>query len=370
MRVLMVHQEAVFFGGAEKVLGYFLSGILETGCQMEMALVQGGPVCQVVPEGVPKIWIPGNQPFSVKSMLGQVNRLRDWVRENDVRLIHGWGARDWELCALLGLLTRRPALGTLHDHPKSSYISRKRQRLMRATANRGLAKVVAVSEPLRAACISAGYLERKMAVVHNGVPGKPPRERERTGGPLRIGFAGTFTELKGLDGFFAILSGLTAPAMAGCEVLIAGSAKDKQDEAWVGTLTRTYEGCGWWPQVRWLGWVEEMGEFLGSLDLLIVPSRMFDSLPTVLLEAALEGVPVLASRVGGTVDVVADQETGWLFAAGDWGAATRQLEGLLRNPPRLAEAGAVAARRVRERFALHNMVANYLKLYSAVGFDE
>jgi glycosyltransferase involved in cell wall biosynthesis len=53
-----------------------------------------------------------------------------------------------------------------------------------------------------------------------------------------------------------------------------------------------------------------------ACDLVVVPS-FYDGMPNVLLEAAALGVPLLAARVGGMADLLADREHGFLFAPGD-----------------------------------------------------
>jgi glycosyltransferase involved in cell wall biosynthesis len=53
-----------------------------------------------------------------------------------------------------------------------------------------------------------------------------------------------------------------------------------------------------------------------ACDLVVVPS-FYDGMPNVLLEATALGVPLLAARVGGMADLLADREHGFLFAPGD-----------------------------------------------------
>jgi len=68
--------------------------------------------------------------------------------------------------------------------------------------------------------------------------------------------------------------------------------------------------------VKFIGTVPDAEEFIGVLDLLIVPS--FDeALPTVILEAFSIGIPVVASRVGGVPEIIEDRLSGFLFEAGD-----------------------------------------------------
>ena len=145
---------------------------------------------------------------------------------------------------------------------------------------------------------------------------------------------------------------------------------------WPGTLRtkpandcwRTSEECTptrpWWPRVQWLGWVKSPHNFLQTVDLLVVPSSEFDPFPTVLLEAGQCGVPVLASRVGGVPEIVADGQTGWLFEAGKVEAAAQILSRLMATPEILKGAGQAARVRVLREFSASKMVAEHRLLYS------
>lgn len=67
---------------------------------------------------------------------------------------------------------------------------------------------------------------------------------------------------------------------------------------------------------RFLGVVTDVGEFLGALDILVIPSRT-EGVPGVLLESALAGVPVVATDVGGVGEVMARLGAGEIVPADD-----------------------------------------------------
>ncbi|MBU6400995.1 MAG: glycosyltransferase, partial [Verrucomicrobia bacterium] len=88
------------------------------------------------------------------------------------------------------------------------------------------------------------------------------------------------------------------------------------------------------------------------------------SFPGVLLEAGQAGVPVVAARVGGVAEIVADGQTGWLFEPGDWRQGAAILAGLVQSPRVCRSAGQAARDRVLSQFSVEGMAADYLKLYS------
>src|SRR6266511_249629 len=366
MRVLIIHPEARYFAGAEKMLVYFLEGLKASEHDVTVALVKGSKLAGSFPGGVTQTYIDDNRAFSLRALKRQLTELRKRHRETPFDVVHGWAARDWELTALLGWFTRRPTLGTLHDHPQADFISRKRQLLMRWSARWGLRKVICVSHAVRSACLSAGYPEDKLEVVHNGLPDYQTARDAKPDSVFRLGFLGAFSERKGLPDLFSLLAEIARTTGASWEMRIAGEAQDALGKGMVDQIRKRYGHLPWWQQVHWLGWVDGPIDFLRNLDLLVVPSTEFDPFPTVLLEAGREGIPVLAARVGGVPEIVVNGQTGWLYEAGDWRQAASLVGGLIAERAQLGKAGELARERIRKEFTLAKMVANYLMLYSAL----
>ena len=366
MRALIIHSEARFFGGAEKVLGYYLSGTKGSEIEFAVAAVAGSRVIDLVPAGIPRVPVRDNGNFSVLRLCQQARALLKFRRQFPFDLVHGWAARDWELSALVGGLARRPAIGTLHDHPAASFISGSRRRLMQWIAAIGLHRVVCVSDAVRAACAGESYSAGNLVVVHNGLPQVQFGSRNRATGVCRLGFLGVFSERKGMRGLFAILEELSRLTSLPWELTVAGGPQGTPGEQTLAELRQQYSRAAWWPQVEWCGWVDNPQSFLSTVDILLVPSNDFDPLPTVLLEAGQMGVPAVAAKVGGVAEIVGDGRTGWLFDSGDWSQAARILAGLLADPSALQRAGDEARRRVAEEFGLPKMVAQYRELYSIV----
>lgn len=366
MRILIIHHEAEYFAGAEKMLGYFLEGLASLpDHHVTVATVRESRVRELIPSKLTAWWIPPNSKFSPFALLKQLAILRKACRTDPVDVVHAWAARDWELAALTGKVTWRPVVGTLHDHPRAPFISASRQRLMHWSAA-GLNKVVCVSEAVRHACLEAGYNERKLAVVHNGLPPSPqptpvPQKDSRV---FRLGYLGLFSERKGLRTLFEALDELARLTPAPWKFAMAGDAQEDEGRRLVARLKETFASKPWWPRIEWCGWVKHPAQFLASIDLLICPSSDFDPFPTVVLEAAQAGVPVLGARVGGIPEMIEEGKTGWLFDRHNSQEAARRLQEVLECPDRAGSAGREAKKRVEGEFTIHRMVQNYLNVYA------
>jgi D-inositol-3-phosphate glycosyltransferase len=98
-----------------------------------------------------------------------------------------------------------------------------------------------------------------------------------------------------------------------------------------------------------------------AADLVVVPSRS-ESFGLVALEAAACGVPVVASAVGGLLNIVHDGVTGWLVEGRDPDRYARAIAQILGDPGGAAAMGAAAAVRAR-RFTWSFTAARLRRLY-------
>jgi glycosyltransferase involved in cell wall biosynthesis len=85
-------------------------------------------------------------------------------------------------------------------------------------------------------------------------------------------------------------------------------------------------------------------------------------LPTVVLEAMAAGVPIVATAVTGTREVVADGETGLLVPPRDPARLAAAIESVLARPD-VARARAARARQDVERFSIAAVAAGYQRFY-------
>jgi glycosyltransferase involved in cell wall biosynthesis len=129
-----------------------------------------------------------------------------------------------------------------------------------------------------------------------------------------------------------------------------------------GDLERTTAELGLGEHVHFLGQVRDVPALLARASLFVLPSRT-EGISLTLLEAMARGLPVIATRVGGNVEVVAESETGLLVPSGDPAALARALVRLWRDPETGRRLGAAGRCRVETHFDIRRMVAEYEALY-------
>jgi glycosyltransferase involved in cell wall biosynthesis len=100
---------------------------------------------------------------------------------------------------------------------------------------------------------------------------------------------------------------------------------------------------------QWLGWLDAdaKARALREADIFLLPSTS-EGLPVALLEAMAYGKPIVATRVGGIPDVLADGSEGLLVAPGDVGALAGAVGELVGDPGRARALGRAAKERVAE----------------------
>jgi glycosyltransferase involved in cell wall biosynthesis len=170
-------------------------------------------------------------------------------------------------------------------------------------------------------------------------------------GDLVIVFAGQVAPDKGIDRLIAALALL--PAAQRPHLLVAGSSTlwrslDTVGQATMSPFERTMRERSVGLPVRWLGKVavDDMPGVLLAADVVCCPSVVPEGLATINLEAAAAGKAVVASRVGGIPEIVADGDTGILVPPDDVTAFAQALTRLLGDAALRQRLGAAARRRV------------------------
>jgi glycosyltransferase involved in cell wall biosynthesis len=223
--------------------------------------------------------------------------------------------------------------------------------------------VIAVSQAVRRALLTAGVPGDRIEVIPTGVeiPAMLPNAETRRAARQQFGLAdgdfvaghmGAFTQEKGQD-----------VAVAAAKLLEADFPRLRSILAGEGPLRTALEGN---PHVLLPGYVEDRASFFAALDVFLMPSRS-EGWGLAALEAMAHGVPVIASRTGGLMEIVEERKSGWLVTPDDAPALAEVIAEAMRNPDTLREF-AIRARKRAAEFSLQETAARteafYLRLRS------
>jgi glycosyltransferase involved in cell wall biosynthesis len=116
--------------------------------------------------------------------------------------------------------------------------------------------------------------------------------------------------------------------------------------------------------IEFAGHREDIPAMLAAADVFVLPSRS-EAFPNCLLEAMASGLPVVASAVGGMLDLVDSGHTGLLVPPSDPHALAAALDSLAADPWRARAIGAAARCEVLSRYSFERMVRAFEDLYQS-----
>jgi glycosyltransferase involved in cell wall biosynthesis len=226
--------------------------------------------------------------------------------------------------------------------------------------------VVCVSEAQGVKVRRAGVPDRRVTVIANAVDATrfadpDPLYRNKLLRTFRqptsaiVGAAGRLSPEKGFDVFIqaAELVHRSEPAV-GFALFGAGPCKDG--------LGEQVKKCGLTRSFTFHGYRADLDRFIPAFDLLVLPS-FTEGLPNVVLEAFAAGVPVVATAVGGTSEIVSDGANGYLVPPHDARALADRILQALASPERLKQMSAQGRATVATRFGFAQQATQYGDLF-------
>lgn len=268
---------------------------------------------------------------------------------------HLWSGQYGVLASALAGL---PSVCVVHGAPPPSSASQRYLTIATARLARHFVGVSHfVTARIRAELRLGG---RRVSTIYNGISSEEPQAASSPIPTLpgTILGVGRLAREKGFD--------LLVEAMAdlpGRQLFLAGDGPEH------ASLEALASSLGIDERIEFVGWVSEPWASRFRPDLLVVPSR-FEAMPLVVLEAMRAGVPVVATWVGGTPELIVDNVTGVLTEPESPAGLAVAIGSLLEDSERREEMARAGKRRVEEHFSDSTMVASYEALYAAVAGSQ
>ena len=221
--------------------------------------------------------------------------------------------------------------------------------------------LVANSEACRRAVVAAENLSpSRIVVMENGVDlGRFPQSRLHTvrppSQPRCIGVTANLRAVKGLDVFLRAAA-LVAAKQPNVSFAIAGEGPLRP------ALTQQARELGLEGRLAMPGSVKDIPTFLAGLDVAVLPSHS-EGLSNALLEYMAAGKALVATAVGGNVQLVEDGRHGLLVPPGDPEKLAAAITRLLTDPVLAQRLGTAARRRTEERYSRQRMMQRFETLY-------
>ncbi|MBE5316815.1 MAG: glycosyltransferase [Xanthomonadales bacterium] len=295
-----------------------------------------------------------------------IRRLRALVRERGVAVVHSHNfvPNYYAALALLGL--RCALVNTCHN--MGTRLAQRRLRMFFRLSLLRTARVATVGEAARAHLVGAGLLPAaRTQALDNGIPvqrfarGAVARAEARALLGLApdarvLGCVGRLVELKNHALLLGVLPALRARDANLALVLIGDGPKR-------GALQQQAQALGLGDCVHFAGDRSDVARLLCAFDVFVQPSRT-EGLSIALLEASAAGCAIVASRVGGNPEIVADGQRGWLFESDDAAALEALLSELLGDAAQRQRLGEAARAWAEREVGIERARARYADLYA------
>jgi glycosyltransferase involved in cell wall biosynthesis len=291
-----------------------------SGVQNHILCRPGGTLDQLVQEnGIPlSTYKPlvSSLPHLCLGLSGLIKRLEPDIlhtRLSSAAKIGGyWGKR-----------LRLPVVSTIDKYPKKKYYLKSD-------------KLIPCSTAVAAHMRSQGFSESDMELIYNPVDIDVYRrdlsQREKFRQKHNIAQddfivlgAGRFVDWKGFDSL-----------VRACAVIQKTKEIRKNWKLWlVGdgpemlNYQKSVSGFDLHDRTTFWGFQSDIRQFLWAADLFVQPSREPEGFSLMLLEAMAAGLPAAATAIGGTLDIIDDDQSGWLFEPDDVKKLTAILHRIL-----------------------------------------
>ena len=368
---IMLVGTASNIGGMERIVCSLARGLSATGMSVRTFFPESDHAAQLLQwcadQGVQAEIHPAVLDAAAPHSPSSARALRSLVREvgPDVMNIH-YGDNFLSLFDVLGARAAgrgRTLVASIH-HPTEWTSASRRKRLMTAIGARATDAVTTFAGATREVLRAAGVSNRHIHVIPCGVaiptaPVSKANARAALGIPDDTFVVSSLARLVPYKGIDELIRAMDQEELAGSVLLIGGEGPTRralEDQAKVSTHV----------DARFLGRLPDVGVLFAASDVFALPSRL-EGFGLVYVEAAMYGVPSIATRVGGVPDAVRDGETGLLVAPCDRLALRHALSRMRKDADLRTRLGAAARRRAMTELDEDTMVQRFAELFARLG---
>ena len=308
--------------------------------------------------------LPTKKIYSLRG-LNQIRKLVNLAKDEQVDIIHTFFEKSevmgWLVKRLSGIpvwITSRRDLGF-----KRKEIYNKIFRISSRDCNKCVANCIAVKEQTLQ---KEGLPEGKVEVIYNGMDFSP-YQKSYNGNALRkeigidnqtslVGMIANFNfEIKGHQ-FFIEAANIVLKKVPNVQFILVGDGALRQ------RFENMAEELGIRQKIHFLGKRSDIPVILSSLNVSVLCSTN-EGFSNVILESMAAGKPVVATKIGGSPEMVTNGVTGYLVPPADSYSLAKAIINLLNEPNKAEEMGKAGRKIAQEKFTTEAMVKNYEKLY-------
>lgn len=359
--LLVLDEVAATLGGGERIVQRLARLLPCWGYRVSvltLALDPASPFLHDVP--CPVYLLPLGRTWDARAVRAAMN-LRNFLRAEDVRLVQTffessdlWVGAVARSVPGIKLIWSRRDMGILRA-PKH----RVAYRLMRHLPH----AVFAVSEQVRRHAVEVDGIDpRRIYTIYNGIDpaGIYPSERSQPGNsPPVVLSVGNIRPVKGFD-VLVEAAAMVVYHFPNTMFIVAGKVLD---EAHADALRERIKELSLGDQFHFVGEVADVTGMLQRATVFALPSRS-EGFSNAIVEAMAQGVPVVATDVGGNAEAVDHEITGLIVLSGQPALLAQALCRLLADESLRRSMGAAGQHRVEVCFSTENMMRLTVETYT------
>ncbi|MDH4316160.1 MAG: glycosyltransferase family 4 protein [Gammaproteobacteria bacterium] len=345
MRIAHINLARSYRGG-ERQTELLAMGLAEMGLEQIVVARRGGQLAQRLKNANVELRAVAGNPFAAAF----ATRTADIVHVHDGRSIYAaWLRRCFSGTPYV--VTRRV------NNPIGTH------RLARRVY-RDAACVVGVARDI-AEIVGRYNPGIRCEVIHSASSGFVPdldnvqKIRARYSGKFLVGHVGALDNVQKGQEYIIEVARSMASLHPDIQFLLVGGG---EDEAMLKASAQDLQN------LQFTGFVTNVGDYLAAFDLFILPSNK-EGIGGILLDAMDQGLPVIASRVGGLHEIVHDGENGLMI---DPARPDQLLDAILtlRNDEQLRRRFGNRGREISSGFSAKEMCRRYREVYQSIAVRE
>jgi len=354
MNILQILPE-LNFGGVETGVIDLTKYLVKVGHKVVVVSAGGLRVKELESLGAIhyQLSVEKKSPFTI---IKTIPALVEIIKKENIDIVHARSRVPAWISYFAARKTKRPLITTCHGYYSRHLFS----------WVMGWAKLVICPSKVIAQHMieDFGVSREKIRLIPRGVDLEKfrfiaPDEKRKDG--FNVGIIGRLTPLKGHLYFIKAMAEV-AKVVPKLKIWIIGDAPSHK-MAYKEDLKALVRRLGLWPQIEFLGNQKDIPSILENLDLLVLASITHEAFGRVIIEAQASGVPVVATRVGGVIDIIEDGLNGLLVAPASSDEIAKSVIKIFQDPQLARRLAENAYRKVKEEYSLEKMAERTLKVY-------
>jgi len=303
-------------------------------------------------------------------------RLKEEIKDNDVINTHGIVWMQSFFSAIISRIFQKPIVLNQHN----TYINYKNPilRLIEKIADKTIGRytlnsanqIIAVSEETKKYVLSIAKKLNNISILYNGVNFKrfkPIRNKKIVRKKFKINPEGficltirRITFKNGIDTFLQVAKFFNKKRE---DILFVLGGKGPDTD-----IVKKYIKENHLSNVKLIGFVsdEELPYYYALSDIFILPSKTGEGFPMVVIEAFASGLPVIGTNTGGQIEIIKEDQTGFIVEPNEPKQIAKKIEYLYENKKLLKEMSKNCRKLIEKEFSWEKNVDNLLFVYQEV----